>query len=447
MARRFNDSMTRWPYVRLLPTARCFLPTAFCPLPTFLRWRDSLQAVEVGPQGGGYYDGAVGLLVILDDRHPRAADGQAAAVQGVQQLRLAGLAAPEAQIGAACLESLKIRAGGYFLILARGGQPDFDVVGLGGAEAHVARAKRDDAVRQLQPLEDFFRIVRQAFEFVVGVFRERELDQLHLLELVLADDAARVLAVGARLAAEAGGPGAMLHGKLLRLQHLVAIEIGHGDFRRGDQPIIRAFELEEILFELGQLAGAEKAGGVHHERRQNFRVTVLAGMHIEHEVGERPLQLRADSGVHGKARAGDLGGALEIQNPQRRAQIPMRLGREIELARLAPAADFLIVGGASAHRDARVRNVGNQAQHLAQALVAGLRLLIQFLNLGPEGLHIRNQRGGILLLLFERGNFIGGFVAPRLAPFHFHQHPAALAIERFKIAQDFGEPALAHFLL
>ena len=137
-----------------------YLPT--CLLPTCLLPADALQAVQVGAQGGGDDDGAVGLLVVFDDRHPGAAHGQAAAVQGVQQFRLAGLAAPEAQVGAARLKGLKVRAGGDLLILARGGQPDLQVVGLGGAEPQVARAKRDDAVGQFQPLENFLRVVRQA---------------------------------------------------------------------------------------------------------------------------------------------------------------------------------------------------------------------------------------------------------------------------------------------
>ena len=74
---------------------------------------------------------------------------------------------------------------------------------------------------------------------------------------------------------------------------------------------------------------------------------MLARVHVEHEVGQRPLQPGAHAQVHGEPRARDLGGALEIQNAQRRAQIPVRLGFEIELARLAPAADFQVVGGAA----------------------------------------------------------------------------------------------------
>ena len=68
----------------------------------------------------------------------RDSNGQAAAIQGVQQFRLAGLAAAEAQVGAAGLEGFKIGAGRNFAILSGGGQPDFQVVGLGGAEADVA---------------------------------------------------------------------------------------------------------------------------------------------------------------------------------------------------------------------------------------------------------------------------------------------------------------------
>ena len=46
---------------------------------------------KVGTQRFGHDDGAVGLLVIFDDREPRAAHGQAAAIQRVQKLRLACL--------------------------------------------------------------------------------------------------------------------------------------------------------------------------------------------------------------------------------------------------------------------------------------------------------------------------------------------------------------------
>ena len=122
----------------------------------------------------------------------------------------------------------------------------------------------------------------------------------------------------------------MLHRKRLEFQHLVAVEIGHRDFRRGDQPVIRALKLEKVFLEFGQLASAEKTGGIDHEGWQDFRISVLARVHIQHEIGERPFQLGAHSRVDGKARAGDFGGALEIQNSERRAQVPMRLGFEIE---------------------------------------------------------------------------------------------------------------------
>ena len=80
------------------------------------------------------------------------------------------------------------------------GQPDFEVVGLGGGEAHVAGAQRHDAVRQFQPLQDRLGVAGQLLERVVGLVRMDDLHQLDLVELMLADHAARVLAVAAGLA-------------------------------------------------------------------------------------------------------------------------------------------------------------------------------------------------------------------------------------------------------
>ncbi len=104
---------------------------------------------------------------------------------------------------------------------------------------------------------------------------------------------------------------------------------------------------------------------------------MLAGVNVQKEIDERPLQSRADAPVNRKPRAGDLGGALQIQDLQLRAQIPMRLGFEIELARLAPAAHFDVVVRALAHRHGLVRDVGDAGHQIAKGFVGGLGLFIQ----------------------------------------------------------------------
>jgi hypothetical protein len=96
-----------------------------------------------------------------------------------------------------------------------------------------------------------------------------ELDQLDLLELVLADHAAGVLAVGAGLRAEAGGVGGEGDWASCEVNGFVAEDVGEGDFGGGDHPVVGVLEValnvrplvvavEEICDELGQLAGAEK---------------------------------------------------------------------------------------------------------------------------------------------------------------------------------------------
>ena len=100
--------------------------------------------------------------------------------------------------------------------------------------------------------------------FAVGVLGLGELDQLDLLELMLADDAARVLARCASLGAETGGVGREADGKARFVEDFVAIEVGDGDLGGGDEPVVAVFELasgdgfgvgigtsEEVICELG----------------------------------------------------------------------------------------------------------------------------------------------------------------------------------------------------
>ena len=58
-------------------------------------------------------------------------------------------------------------------------------------------------------------------------------------------------------------------------------------------------------------------------------------MEVEHEVDQRPLEPGTGAEVDGEAGAGDLGAALEVEDAEGRAEVPVGLGLEVEVARLA----------------------------------------------------------------------------------------------------------------
>ena len=143
-------------------------------------------------------------------------------------------------------------------------------------------------------LQNVLGIGGELFELVVALLGPRELHQLHLLKLVLADDAAHVAAVGAGFAAEAGRVGAQRDGQLVGVESFVAKQIGDGDFGGGSEPeIVVSRILKRSSSNFGKLAGAEEAGGIDQEGRQHFGIAVLARMHVEHEIDQRAFQPRA----------------------------------------------------------------------------------------------------------------------------------------------------------
>src|SRR6185295_15941215 len=166
---------------------------------------DPCEASEVGAEGVGQEDGAVGLLVVLEDGDERPADGEARAVERVEEARLAAVRGAVAEVGAPGLEVGAVRAGGDLAVGVLAGEPDFEIVGLGCGEAHVAGREADAAVGEVELFEDALGVARQLFERGEAGLGGRQVDQLDLVELVLADEPADVLAVRAGLAAEAGG--------------------------------------------------------------------------------------------------------------------------------------------------------------------------------------------------------------------------------------------------
>lgn len=89
---------------------------------------------------------------------------------------------------------------------------------------------------------------------------------------------------------------------------------------------------------------------------------MLAGVDVEHEVSQGAFEAGANAVVNCKARPGNLRRALEIQNAQARAEVPVGLGRKTKFPRSAPAPDFLVVQGAPPDGHARMRHVGQAGE-------------------------------------------------------------------------------------
>src|SRR5690349_12467741 len=158
---------------------------------------DRLDPAHIGPQRLRHLDGAVLALIVLHHRDQRATDRDAGAVERMHERAALLAGAAEARVHAPGLEIAAIGAARNLAIGVLTRQPDLDVIGLARGKAHVARAEKHDAVRQVQPLQDRLGAGGHALVLVLGFIGVRDRHQLDLIELMLAQHAARVLASGA----------------------------------------------------------------------------------------------------------------------------------------------------------------------------------------------------------------------------------------------------------
>ena len=271
-----------------------------------------------------------------------------------------------------------------------------------------------------------------------------DLHQLDLVELVLADHAARVLAVGAGLAAEARGVADELERQPLERDDLVANDIGDGDLGGRDQvELLRilARHREQVVLELRQVAGAAQARGVHQVRRIHLGVAVLARVHVEHELPQRPVQSCHRPGHEREARAGDLAGAREIEQAQPLAHVHMVLDREVEAPRLADSPHLQVVVGRLAHRHRFVREVGDDEQEVGELLLDLLELLLEPLELVRKRGRLGHQRGRVLALALGLAHLLGDDVAAVLQLLGARLHLLARGLQALELLGGRGHAA------
>mmetsp|Transcript_1075 Transcript_1075/g.1642 ORF Transcript_1075/g.1642 Transcript_1075/m.1642 type:complete len:501 (-) Transcript_1075:722-2224(-) len=391
------------------------------------------DAPHVGAQHLRHRDAAIGVLVVLQHGHQRAAHGQAGAVQRVHQFVLAQ-GVLEARLHAAGLEGAHVRAGADLAVGVLRRQPDLQVIGLDRAKAHVARAQQHRAVRQAELLQDGLGVAGHLVERRHAVLGMLDADHLDLVELVLADHAAGVAAGRARLRAEAGAVGGQLDGQILGLQHTLADGVGQRDLRGRDQVLLGVLGVataqhpEHVLLELGQLARALQDLAVDDVGRVALGVAVLGGLHVKHELRKRAVQAGDRALQKGEARARQLGAGLEVQ-AQRGTQVDMVLHVEVEAARRAPAAHLDVAGLVRAERNTLVGQVGHAHQQVVELVLDRVQPLGAGLEFIGDAAHLSHLRGGILALALGHADLLGQRVAARLQFLGAGLHRLALGLQ------------------
>lgn len=193
------------------------------------KWDELGSTGEVLAQGLGDLD-TLGGLEVLEDGADGAGGGGEGRVEAVdiRLLDVGLLLDAEADLEVAGLVIGAVGARDELLELALVGEPGLEVELLGGRVVERARDDGDDAVGDAKGLVEGLAVGDHVVKHLPRLLGLRDAELLHLGELVHAEDAPHVLAVRARLLAEAGRVAGVLEGQVLGLEPLVAVEGGDG---------------------------------------------------------------------------------------------------------------------------------------------------------------------------------------------------------------------------
>src|SRR3954468_17624524 len=254
----------------------------------------------------------------FEQSNEETGQGRAAAIEDVGKT-IFGIARLETCVHAAGLKIFTVGATRDFQVLVLSRSPDFNVVGFGAGESHIARAEEDDAIMKTKLLQNCFSMGDHLFQFIIAVLRLHQLDEFDFVELVHADHAARADASRSRFGAEAWAVGAIVNGKLILFENFLTMNIRDRGFRGGKEVklahggIIKAF-LNRIglVHKFGELADTDHAMAANNVGRRNFGITVVGGVQLEQVLNQGAFEAGAPIRVKKKAAPGELCAALKI---------------------------------------------------------------------------------------------------------------------------------------
>ncbi|MCY1542589.1 hypothetical protein D9M68_783450 [compost metagenome] len=159
---------------------------------------------------------------------------------------------------------------------------------------------------------------------------------------------------------------------------------------------------------------------------------MLAGMQVDHELRQGPMQTGNGPTQQREARTGQPGGGFEIQPAVFFTQADVILNREIEAFRCAPAAHLDIGLFIVPHRYRLMRQVGNVQQQVVQLDLDGIQFALALIQLAAHAIDIRQQRRNVFAALLGLADSLGAAVALGLQLLGPRLHGLALGFQRFE---------------
>ena len=345
----------------------------------------------------------------------------------MDEAHLAAVAGTVLDVGAARLEIAVVRDRRDLQPFVTARRPDLDIVSHLRAKAQVAGTQLFNPIGQSKFCAGLLGVGAHLLQHLIRFVWSAEDVHFDLVELVAAFDAAHVAASAHLLTAETGRVSGVVERERRLVQDLIHVQTGERHLGRRHHPQVVLNIVIQVIGELGQLPRAEERGRLDHERRIFFSVA-LAGVQVKHPGDQGALQARSRAAQHVEARAGDLDAALEVEDAERRSQVPVGFRLEIVFGQLPDRLDDDIFVLILAEGNARVGEVGDGRRHSLQLLFDLTHFLIECRDLIADGAHrldLDLARRGVLHL----PDFLRDGVALGLERLDIGQNGAALFIQ------------------
>ena len=147
-------------------------------------------------------------------------------------------------------------------------------------------------------------------------------EELHLVELVHAQQAPRVASRRSRLAPETGRARRQPEGKVGLVEDLVPEHRRERDLGRGDGPQVVAFEVVGVVGELGEVPGRHHRLGAHQRGGADLLVALTVA--VQREGAEPPDEPGSEPPVEREHRPRQLRPPFEVEDAERGPDVPVR---------------------------------------------------------------------------------------------------------------------------